>query len=92
MKRALGPYVSDDQSRDNVIFAILGLGEGWHNTHHSLLTSARHGLCWWQFDLSCRIIQALGWIGLAWDIRFPSAEAQVSKRSGEGGPEAPAAS
>src|SRR5947209_5335465 len=27
------PYRSDDHSRDNVLFGVLALGEGWHNTH-----------------------------------------------------------
>ena len=49
-KLGLHPYKSHDQSRNNVVFGILALGEGWHNTHHAFLTSARHGLRWWQFQ------------------------------------------
>jgi stearoyl-CoA desaturase (delta-9 desaturase) len=26
------PYRSNDQSRNNFVFGVLGLGEGWHNT------------------------------------------------------------
>ena len=44
----LRPYRSRDQSRDNVFFGLPGLGEGWHNSHHTFPTSARHGLRWWQ--------------------------------------------
>jgi stearoyl-CoA desaturase (delta-9 desaturase) len=44
------PYRSHDQSRDNLVFGVLGLGEGWHHTHHTFPSSARHGLRWWQLD------------------------------------------
>ncbi len=46
------PYRSHDQSRDNVLIGLLCMGEGWHNSHHAFPNSARHGLAWWQLDLS----------------------------------------
>jgi stearoyl-CoA desaturase (delta-9 desaturase) len=66
------PYYSDDQSRNNALFGIFGMGEGWHNTHHAFPTSARHGLRWWQFDLSYWIIRGLELVGLAWNVKLPS--------------------
>lgn len=65
-------YHSGDQSRDNAIFGILGLGEGWHNTHHAFPTSARHGLLWWQVDVSYWAIRGLEKLGLAWNVKLPS--------------------
>jgi stearoyl-CoA desaturase (Delta-9 desaturase) len=86
----LRPYRSDDESRDNVVFGILALGEGWHNTHHAFPTSARHGLSWWKLDLSYWFIRALALLGLAWDIRLPTKEARAQgRRAGRDGPEAP---
>jgi stearoyl-CoA desaturase (delta-9 desaturase) len=76
----LRPYRSEDQSRDNVVFGVLALGEGWHNTHHAFPTSARHGLRWWQIDVSYWVIRGLALIGLAWDVRLPSVQAQVSEQ------------
>lgn len=73
-------YESPDQSRNNWICGILGLGEGWHNTHHAFPTSARHGLAWWQFDLSWLMIRGLQAVGLAWNVRLPSREACAAKR------------
>ena len=70
------PYQNADQSRNNVVVGILALGEGWHNTHHAFPTSARHGLRWWQIDLSYYVICAMSWVGLAWSVRVPSAEFQ----------------
>lgn len=74
------PYVGDDESRDNFVFGILAMGEGWHHTHHTFPTSARHGLRWWQFDLSYWVIRAQALVGLAWDIKLPTREAQRQKR------------
>jgi stearoyl-CoA desaturase (delta-9 desaturase) len=65
------PFHCGDESRNNAIFGVLAFGEGWHNNHHAFPTSARHGLRWWQFDLSYLIIRAMGWVGLARDIRVP---------------------
>ncbi|NBQ89209.1 MAG: acyl-CoA desaturase, partial [Betaproteobacteria bacterium] len=68
------PYRSGDESRNNAIMGLLGFGEGWHNNHHAFPTSARHGLHWWQFDLSWVCIRALERTGLVWKVRVPSAE------------------
>jgi stearoyl-CoA desaturase (Delta-9 desaturase) len=76
----LRPYRSADRSRDNVMFGVLALGEGWHNTHHAFPTSARHGLRWWQLDVSYYVIRALALVGLAWDIRLPTQQAQARER------------
>jgi stearoyl-CoA desaturase (delta-9 desaturase) len=74
------PFISHDESRNNLIVGILGLGEGWHNNHHAFPTSARHGLRWWEFDASYLLIRLLGLFGLAWDIRRPDEERIARKR------------
>jgi stearoyl-CoA desaturase (delta-9 desaturase) len=68
----LQPFKGMDQSRNNFIFGILGLGEGFHNNHHAFPTSARHGLFWWQLDISYLIIRGLSLVGLAWNVKVPS--------------------
>jgi stearoyl-CoA desaturase (delta-9 desaturase) len=78
------PFDSGDESRNNVVFGILGLGEGWHNTHHAFPTSARHGLSWWQPDVSYWVIRTLMWVGLAWDVKLPSKAAKAAKRRRRG--------
>lgn len=70
-------YPGSDQSRDNIVFGILALGEGWHGTHHAFPRSARHGLRWWQLDMSYYFIRMLALFRLAWDIKLPN-EAAVS--------------
>ncbi|HEY1497363.1 MAG TPA: fatty acid desaturase [Candidatus Solibacter sp.] len=52
-----------DDSRNNWFVAALSFGEGWHNNHHAHPTSARHGLAWYEVDISwmtIRLLQALG--------------------------------
>ena len=73
-------YQSSDDSRNNLFFGIFSHGEGWHNNHHAFPTSARHGLKWWQFDLSWIIIRGLELCGLAWDVKLPS-EKQLESRA-----------
>lgn len=75
------PYKSGDMSRNNTVFGILAMGEGWHNTHHAFPTSARHGLRWWQLDVSYWVIRTLEMLGLAWSVKLPSLEAQAKERT-----------
>jgi len=76
------PFRSHDESRNNPIFGMLALGEGWHNNHHAFPTSARHGLRWWQLDIGYLIIRGLALIGLASDVRVPAPERIAEKRIG----------
>jgi stearoyl-CoA desaturase (delta-9 desaturase) len=73
-------FRTGDESRDNLVMGILGLGEGWHNSHHAFPASARHGLGRWQFDASYWIIRGLALLGLAWDIKLPAPERVEAKR------------
>jgi stearoyl-CoA desaturase (delta-9 desaturase) len=75
------PFRSTDESRNNVLFGLLTFGEGWHNNHHAFPTSARHGLMWYQLDVSWLIIRAMQAVGLAWDVRLPSGQALEIRRN-----------
>jgi stearoyl-CoA desaturase (delta-9 desaturase) len=74
------PFHTHDESRNNAIFGFLALGEGWHNNHHAFPNSARHGLRWWQLDVSYLMIRGLALLGLARDIRVPSPDRVAAKR------------
>jgi cyclopropane-fatty-acyl-phospholipid synthase len=63
-----------DRSRNSWWVALLTYGEGWHNNHHAMPRSARHGLRWWEIDLTYLTIQALAAVGLARDVRLPMPE------------------
>jgi len=73
------PFNSHDHSRNNFVFGLLAMGEGWHNNHHAFPTSARHGLWWWQIDVTYIIIRAMEFCGLARRVRVPSPE-RVAER------------
>lgn len=63
-------YQTHDDSRNNFLFGILALGEGWHNNHHAFPSSAKQGLKWWQIDISYCVIYFLSTIGLAKKVRL----------------------
>ncbi len=69
------PFNTSDRSRNNFLFGIFALGEGWHNNHHAFPSSARHGLKWWQFDLSYEVIRLLKLLKLVWKVNLPSNKA-----------------
>jgi stearoyl-CoA desaturase (delta-9 desaturase) len=75
------PFRSHDESRNNPIVGVLALGEGWHNNHHAFPTSARHGLRWWQVDVSWIVIWAMARLGLAWNVRVPTPDRIIAKRA-----------
>jgi len=64
-------YATRDDSTNLWWVAILTLGEGWHNNHHAFPRSARHGLRWWEIDLTYWLIRSMSWIGLARQIHVP---------------------
>lgn len=75
------PFRSPDESRNNALFGVLTFGEGWHNNHHAFPTSARHGLAWYQLDISWLFIRAMRAAGLVWDVRLPSGHALAIRRN-----------
>ena len=76
------PYGGDDLARNHWVLGLLCLGDGWHAHHHRFPWSARHGLEPGQWDVSWRIIAALARLGLARNVRVPSAEQILHARAG----------
>ena len=62
-------YDTKDGSVNNLLVAILTLGEGWHNNHHAFPNSERQGHKWYQIDISHYILWSLSKIGIVWNIR-----------------------
>jgi len=63
-------HESNDNSTNCWWVALLTFGEGWHNNHHAYQYSARHGLAWWEIDLTWMTIVFLRTLGLAKDIKL----------------------
>ncbi len=74
------PFRTSDKSVNNPIFGVLGMGEGWHNNHHAFPSSARHGLRWWEIDISYAIIRMLAAAGIVWNVKKPSQEALIRRQ------------
>ena len=66
-------HESHDHSRNCWWVALLTFGEGWHNNHHAYQYSARHGLQWWEVDVTWMTIRFLQSLGLAKDIKLAPA-------------------
>jgi stearoyl-CoA desaturase (Delta-9 desaturase) len=62
-------YRTGDTSRNNLLLAILTLGEGWHNNHHHYPATARQGFYWWEIDVTFYLLKILSFFGLIWDVR-----------------------
>ena len=59
----------EDQSRNNLLLALITFGEGWHNNHHRYQSSVRQGFYWWEIDLSYLGLRLLQRLGLVWNLR-----------------------
>lgn len=73
------PFQTGDGSTNNIWIALPSFGEGNHNNHHAFPTSAKHGLEWWQPDLSAYVIALLRVLGLVWEVHVPSVAARLIK-------------
>jgi fatty-acid desaturase len=70
-------FETRDSSTNNWLIALISFGDGWHNNHHALPVSARHGLKWYEIDLSFYTIWILKQLGLVTYIH----EAQIPART-----------
>jgi stearoyl-CoA desaturase (delta-9 desaturase) len=68
------PFENQDHSTNNWLVAILTFGEGLQNNHHAFPAWYRHGVRWWEPDLSGWILTFLGKLGVVWELRSPSEE------------------
>lgn len=62
-------YATRDDSRNNLLLALITLGEGWHNNHHHYPASVRQGFYWWEIDITWYTLKLMSWLGLVWDLK-----------------------
>jgi stearoyl-CoA desaturase (delta-9 desaturase) len=70
-------FSTRDDSRNNVLVALLTFGEGWHNNHHAHPTSARHGLAWYELDVTWLQIRLLKALGLASNVKVAKSDTDL---------------
>lgn len=64
-------HQTGDDSTNLWWVALVSFGEGWHNNHHAFQRSARHGLRWWELDVTYLMIRLMSFVGLAREIHLP---------------------
>lgn len=72
-------FAIDDHSTNVFWLALPSLGESWHHNHHAFPRSARHGLRWWEIDVTGLVIAAMKRVGLARDVVTVSREKQAER-------------
>ncbi|MFI8853432.1 acyl-CoA desaturase [Streptomyces sp. NPDC053499] len=81
-------FETTDESRNVAWLSLPSFGEAWHNNHHAFPRSARHGMKWYEVDLSAVLIWSLEKTGLAWKVvridpeRMELREAGISRVTG----------
>ena len=66
------PYSDDDSARDSWFTAVLTMGEGFHNFHHTFSADYRNGVNPWEYDPTKWILNGFTVVGLAKNlIRTP---------------------
>jgi len=65
------PYETGDHSANNWFVAVLTFGEGLQNNHHAFPAYYRHGVKWWEPDLSGWLLGGLAKLGVVWGLRIP---------------------
>ena len=73
-------FATRDDSRNTWWVALITFGDGWHNNHHAHPTSARHGLAWYEFDLSWIQIQILKFFGIAKGVKVAKVNSALAER------------
>ena len=76
------PFNTHDYSANNFWVALIAFGEGLQNNHHAFPSSAKHGLRWWEPDLSAWILRILEMVGLAWDVKIPTPRMIAEAKAG----------
>ncbi len=62
-------FATRDNSRNNLLLALLTFGEGWHNNHHFFPGTARQGFRWWEIDLTWNGLKLMRCIGLVGELK-----------------------
>jgi stearoyl-CoA desaturase (delta-9 desaturase) len=74
------PYSDKSSARDSFVTALISMGEGYHNFHHTFPSDYRNGVRAHHFDPTKWTLRALAMVGLAKNLRRTSRAAVVRAR------------
>jgi stearoyl-CoA desaturase (delta-9 desaturase) len=74
------PYSAATSARDNVLVALVTMGEGYHNFHHRFPSDYRNGVRWFNYDPTKWLVRALAAVGLTSDLKRAAPEAILRAR------------
>jgi stearoyl-CoA desaturase (delta-9 desaturase) len=72
-------YDTDENSKNNWLFALATNGEGWHNNHHADPRSAAHGHKWWELDVTYLTLCFLQRLGIVRNLVGPRMTTEETK-------------
>ncbi len=64
-------FATTEDSRNSLFFALVTMGEGWHNNHHWAPGSAAQGFRWWELDPSYYLLWLLERVGIVRGLHRP---------------------
>ena len=66
-------YLNHTTARDSSLVALITMGEGYHNYHHSQPTDYRNGVKWHDYDPAKWVIALFHEFGWTWDLKRAAA-------------------
>jgi stearoyl-CoA desaturase (Delta-9 desaturase) len=72
-------FDTEDRSTNVAWLALPSLGESWHHNHHAFPRSAKHGMRWYEIDLSGLVIAGMEKVGLVWNVVRITPERQTQR-------------
>ncbi|TPX30992.1 hypothetical protein SmJEL517_g05571 [Synchytrium microbalum] len=76
LAHALGEqeFSLDCTARGGLLLALITMGEGYHNYHHSFPKDVRNGIKWYQYDPTKWVIFLLSYFGLTYNLHTATDE------------------
>jgi stearoyl-CoA desaturase (Delta-9 desaturase) len=74
------PFSQEHTAVNNWLVALLTLGEGYHNFHHTFPADYRNGVRWYQFDPTRIFIWTLSKLRLARNLKITDNSAIIKRR------------
>lgn len=72
-------HAVSDHSTNCWWVALLTFGEGWHNNHHAVQSSAQAGVHWWEIDLAWQVVRLFTLLGWATHVKTAPPDVELAR-------------